>query len=61
MKTPALHKISFKDKINFRTNSNTENNGMEWTIFIFTDLKDGLQEVEEEIFLIDAWKRVDFA
>lgn len=29
---------------------------MEWTIFIFTDLKDGLQEVEEEIFLIDTWK-----
>ena len=24
---------------------------MEWTIFVFTDLKDGLQEVEEEIFL----------
>lgn len=45
--------MSFKDKINFRTNSNTEKNGMEWTIFIFTDLKDGLKEVEEEIFLID--------
>lgn len=42
--------MSFQDKINFKTNSNTEKNGMEWTIFIFTDLKDGLQEVEEEIF-----------
>ena len=35
---------------------------MEWTIFIFTDLKNGLKEVEEEIFLIDTRKlRVDLA
>ena len=45
--------MSFQEKINFKTNSNTEKNGMQWTIFIFTDLKDGHQKVEEEIFLID--------